>query len=623
MEFRRDINGLRAIAVIAVVLFHFSSSLLPGGFAGVDVFFVISGFLMTGIIFKGIERSTFSVINFYIARANRLIPALAIFCLIILVLGYFFLSPWDYKTVGRDVATSIFFVSNIMFSLKGGYFDTGDNFLLHTWSLSVEWQFYLIYPVILVALKKFFSLRALKLSVLVGTVLGFIFCVVATMKWPSASYYLLPMRAWEMMLGGVAYLYPLLIKDKNRKVIATFGLLLIFGSYLFVSEENNWPGYLALFPVLGAFLVIQAGSNGSFILDNKISQLIGRYSYSIYLWHWPVAVSFGYYHFNDKYKIFGIIISLLLGFLSYHWVEKYRFKSGFSVRLGFNYSLIFVFLSMAGYTIFKTQGISYRENLLANSLMHGGTMDDYSIREGLLFLNTDSQYDYLLIGDSNANHYVRGILFKGTKVKHSWYVTCLSFPNSISARAGAHFSWKENCSNNFKVALTEEKPIIIAQSWVKPERDSLVCTSEKCALTGDYYVDLKQELRTLFDTYGIDKDIYLIGELPKPKDTQIIRCLKSKALLRLETDCDEKAEPHDHAAKVNHILYEVRSGYERVKFIDPSHAICSDGLCSYNHNGKSIFMTDGGHLSGYGSEIIWDYIIKVIDADRSVYSIVH
>ncbi len=156
MNFRKDINGLRAIAVIAVVIFHFYPSLLTGGFAGVDVFFVISGFLMTGIIFRGLNKNNFSILEFYISRANRIIPPLAILCLALLIFGYFFTTTWDYKTVGRDVSTSMLFISNFMFSMRGGYFDTTDNFLLHTWSLSVEWQFYIIYPVLIVLFNKFF-----------------------------------------------------------------------------------------------------------------------------------------------------------------------------------------------------------------------------------------------------------------------------------------------------------------------------------------------------------------------------------------------------------------------------------------------------------------------------------
>lgn len=164
MNFRHDINGLRAIAVFAVVLFHFNPHWLPGGFAGVDVFFVISGFLMTSIIFNGLERDNFNLIKFYTARANRIIPVLSVMSIILLIFGWFYLLPTDYLELGRQVERSSYFASNILFSKGGGYFDTDEKtkWLLHTWSLSVEWQFYIFFPLILLALKKYLSFAQLK-----------------------------------------------------------------------------------------------------------------------------------------------------------------------------------------------------------------------------------------------------------------------------------------------------------------------------------------------------------------------------------------------------------------------------------------------------------------------------
>jgi peptidoglycan/LPS O-acetylase OafA/YrhL len=228
LQFRKDINGLRATAVIAVVLFHFNAPWMPGGFAGVDVFFVISGFLMTGIIFRGIEQENFSILKFYVARANRIIPALAVLCLVLLVFGWFL--PLDYKALAKHVVSSIGFFSNVIYWRESGYFDVAshEKWLLHTWSLSVEWQFYIIYPLVLVAMRKFMSVKAMKATVLLGTVLGFTFCVIATYKWPNPAYYLLPTRAWQMMIGGVAYLYPFALQEKRKKLVEWRGSLTPF-----------------------------------------------------------------------------------------------------------------------------------------------------------------------------------------------------------------------------------------------------------------------------------------------------------------------------------------------------------------------------------------------------------
>lgn len=325
MKFRKDINGLRAIAVIGVLLFHFNEFWMPGGFAGVDVFFVISGFLMTGIIFRGIEQENFSSFKFYVARANRIVPALSVLCLILLIFGWFFTLDSVFETMSEHVGSSVGFFSNLTYWREAGYFETAshEKWLLHTWSLSVEWQFYIIYPLALVVIHKFSSVKVLKALIIVGTLLSFVICIYVTYKMPNPAYYLLPTRMWEMLLGGVAYIYPFTLKDKEKKYLELSGLALILGSYLFISKENPWPGYLAIFPVLGSFLIIQAKCNNSLVTGNVILQKIGSWSYSIYLWHWPLVV-YMYIYMEPSFTVIALLItlSIILGFLSYSLVER-------------------------------------------------------------------------------------------------------------------------------------------------------------------------------------------------------------------------------------------------------------------------------------------------------------
>lgn len=335
MNFRYDINGLRAVAVIAVVLFHFNPIWLPGGFAGVDVFFVISGFLMTGIICKGIEQGHFSLWQFYKNRAYRIIPALAVLCISVVFFGWFFIGPVDYEALGKHVSTSIGFISNFRYWEESGYFDVSSKgkWLLHTWSLSVEWQFYLIYPLILLFISKICSFNRLKIIVAISAMVGFVFSVIATYKWPTAAYYLLPSRAWEMLIGGVAYLFPInsLLKNKYHKLLELIGFFLVLGSFFWMSDKNPWPGYLAALPVLGAFIVIQANRNQDSLVNNYVFQLLGKCSYSIYLWHWPVVVFLYYFSIQgDKSDFVGIILSLLLAFLSYKYIELIDFKANYN-----------------------------------------------------------------------------------------------------------------------------------------------------------------------------------------------------------------------------------------------------------------------------------------------------
>jgi peptidoglycan/LPS O-acetylase OafA/YrhL len=332
--FRTDINGLRAIAVIAVVIFHFQPAWLKGGFAGVDVFFVISGFLMTKIIFSSFEQDKFSILKFYLARINRIIPALVFLCAVLMLLGMLFLMPNEYAELSKHVVSSLGFFSNFVYWSESGYFESSSNekWLLHTWSLSVEWQFYLIYPLVLVFLRKLMSLNTLKVLILIGAVASFGLCIFITLKSPSVSYFLLPARVWEMLIGGIAYLYPIHFLEKSKKLIQPLGLLLIVGSYLFISETTPWPGYFALFPVIGAFLVIQSQYNNSIVTGNPIFQKLGAWSYSIYLWHWPFVVAINYFALPMYWIAIGISLSLLLGFLSYQFIEKINFKNSFSFK---------------------------------------------------------------------------------------------------------------------------------------------------------------------------------------------------------------------------------------------------------------------------------------------------
>ena len=331
MNFRTDINGLRAIAVIAVVIFHFNKDWLPGGFAGVDVFFVISGFLMTSIIIRGLKADNLSVVNFYFARANRIIPPLFILCMACLVFGFFFLIPFDYQILSQHVKSSAGFFSNATYMSEAGYFDSAshDKWLLHTWSLSVEWQFYIIYPILLLALSRLFSLSTLPRAVITLSIFSFILCVIASIYLPETSFYSLTTRAWEMLLGGVAFFYPISLKQKQRSALNLVGMSLIVVSYLILNGNDTWPGTLTLFPVLGACLIIMANNKRSFISRNIFVQKTGTFSYSLYLWHWPVYVALNYFQYEGViYSIIGIVISFILGIISYYIIEK---------KLVFNY----------------------------------------------------------------------------------------------------------------------------------------------------------------------------------------------------------------------------------------------------------------------------------------------
>lgn len=323
VEFRLDINGLRAIAVLAVVLFHFNIEGFSGGFAGVDIFFVISGFLMTGIIFGKLDKGSFFLADFYMARCKRIIPALSVLCVAVMAVCWFILIPTDYESLGSHVLSSMLFISNNTYFNEINYFDADSHskWLLHTWSLSVEWQFYIIYPIIAIALNKLLGDKAkFALAFLLLCSLSFSSLLVSIGE-NSEAFYLLPSRAWEMLAGGVAYFVCRNRKGAPSKWLHYLSLVGIIISVTVFSKEELWPGYYALIPVISSVAFIYA-CHDSFIVKNAISQFIGKISYSVYLWHWPIVVYLNYFDLMTTQNIIaGIISSLLLGWVSYECIE--------------------------------------------------------------------------------------------------------------------------------------------------------------------------------------------------------------------------------------------------------------------------------------------------------------
>ncbi|PTQ70662.1 acyltransferase family protein [Pseudomonas sp. GV071] len=331
--FRTDINGLRAWAVVSVVLYHFGVSGFSGGFVGVDVFFVISGFLMTGIIFSSLEKQSagskvFSVFDFYLSRARRIIPALLVLCGVLLVVGWLCLPATEYRILGRHALSALSFLSNLVFWSEDGYFDSAshDKLLLHTWSLSVEWQFYLLLPLAMLAVWKLKPGRGPQvLMIATGLLLSLLLCVYITPIKTSAAFYLLPTRAWEMLAGGLLYLTAnqMRLSALWQRLIEALGFALLIGSILLFDASSLWPGWRALVPVTGTLLVLLAARQGSLWTASRFTQWLGDCSYSLYLWHWPLVVSLVYIQRQQSSLAIalGLVLTLVLGALSYRFIE--------------------------------------------------------------------------------------------------------------------------------------------------------------------------------------------------------------------------------------------------------------------------------------------------------------
>lgn len=403
--YRPDIDGLRAVAILSVVMFHAFPAYLPGGFAGVDVFFVISGYLISTIIFRSLYHGDFSISEFYIRRARRIFPALILVLLTCLGLGWFVLLPDEFKQLGKHVAGGAGFVQNILLWREAGYFDTAAETkpLLHLWSLAIEEQFYLIFPaVIFVAWRAGLNMLAM---VVILAVLSFLLNILGVVKSPVATFFMPYSRIWELLAGSVLAYLEFFKKDglitlansllrrsavlrkyigskecdrliKNS--IAVLGLLLIVTAVLVVSKVKAFPGWWALLPVIGAFLVILAGPEAWInraILANRLAVFVGLISYPLYLWHWPV-LSFARIVASDvpsrEIRIYAVLLSFFLAWLTYRLIEKpIRFspqKRSIAATLAF----VLIGLGAVGYYISQGDGFVSRRVVAMNPLANSG-----------------------------------------------------------------------------------------------------------------------------------------------------------------------------------------------------------------------------------------------------------
>ena len=332
-NFRNDINGLRAYAIVFVVLYHFNIPLFKAGFIGVDVFFVISGFLMTKIIASGLIQHNFHFGAFFASRFIRIIPPVILLVLAVFFINLFILTPVELREYAKYSIKALSFTSN--FSLlkdANNYFSSvgQENLLLHTWSLSVEWQFYLIYPFILwIGFKFTQSLKKITLLVAALFILSLAACIVMTERNQFYAFYMLVTRAWEMLAGGLVFLFKA-GANKAAASAAPFyaGVLALLMSLILFDDRIAWPGYCAALTVAGTALIIYAERQASFLFSGKWLSLIGLSSYSIYLWHWPVRY-FLYYagtKLGTFYTVCAVMLSFAIGLLSYFVLEKRLFS---------------------------------------------------------------------------------------------------------------------------------------------------------------------------------------------------------------------------------------------------------------------------------------------------------
>lgn len=362
VAYRADIDGLRSLAIIPVVLFH-ANLAFPGGYVGVDVFFVISGFLITRIIYSDMVAGKFTYADFYERRLRRLLPAAFAVFSATTVWAFLKLTWFDLGSYGQSLTAAVAYFSNFNFYWETGYFndDATTKLLLHTWSLAVEEQFYIVVPLLLALLLRFVPQRFILHVLALATLVSFVLSIVLTQHRPMAAFYLLPARAWELGIGGLLALGG---REWARgriigEMLSLGGVFAILTACILFTEATPFPGWAASLPVLGCAALLAAGdAPGTFtgrVLRARPLVLVGQVSYSLYLWHWPVmvALSYGTDKLSGGRSVLAIAISLVLAFASLHLIEQpVRRKSVFGTR-----RQLFVFATV-GSVVFIGTGLA-------------------------------------------------------------------------------------------------------------------------------------------------------------------------------------------------------------------------------------------------------------------------
>jgi peptidoglycan/LPS O-acetylase OafA/YrhL len=615
MRFRYDIGFLRALAVFIVVFFHYKIPFFQGGFIGVDIFFVISGFLMTSIILKGFDRDFFSIKDFYIRRFERIVPALAVMMMCVLVITFFIYFPVDLKQVSIYAFFSGLFLSNYYYLFNSDYFDASSqtNILLHTWSLSVEWQFYIIYPLFLVLLKKFYLKRKKEFNAifLIITLFSFLLVIVFNNFLPSSyskiSFFSFTHRAWEMMFGGMAFLYKDFFENKIsdffKNILIGLSIIVIAISIICLNETYAWPSSLTLLPVIGTFLVIALNKEYNFYKNSTI-QYVGNISYSWYLWHWPICVIAKYFDYKGvEVTALLIVISLVLASLSYEFIEK-RSKliclkkmiigSSFVVLI----SLIGIFVTPNKYLFsqdavllseYKDHYDENRRKQFHSGVCHNVSKVDY---KKCLCINIKKK-NILLLGDSHAGQFSFSFRQKldTTKFNFMEHTVVGSFP-LINAKGEKRASGQfKSIFNKFIVEHKSNIDVVLLScNWTNYPNSAGYASNEE--LVNDVNATIN-ELKKM----GIKK-VLIMGQGEEYNvDYPRVIAFNLEGKLR-------KSYVNQESVILNNDLKRV---------IPPKNYIdifLNNSIKHYDAINKVPYMFDDDHMTIYGADQIVDLLLK-------------
>lgn len=617
MKYRADIDGLRAIAVLAVLLFHAKFQLFSGGFVGVDVFFVISGYLITSLIVAELSTTGFSIVRFYERRIRRILPALFVVVGFSSIVSYQIFTPDDLKDFGPSAIAATLFSSNVLFWLRSGYFDApADQVpLLHTWSLAVEEQFYIVFPILLLLIFRFARSRWSAFIIPIAIVsIGI--SVWGVRYYPTASFYLAPTRAWELMLGAVLAtgLLPPMINQRYREGSYAIGLGLIAFSIFAFSRETPFPGEAALLPCLGAALIVHAGSGGTSLFGRFLSAkpivFIGLISYSLYLWHWPLIVFFRYYVAREltPAEAAGVLIlSVAVAALSWRFIETpFRGQGGWFGRktLFASTGVVACSICIVGLAIYLGDGYTLRFNFTntrpvgketyntGTCLLHGDQpVKEYRARD-CTFGDAGASRAVILWGDSHAAHWIRSVSGMANNYKvaviQANVAGCApligNFADNLSPKKRNCLDFNENI-RSFIEADENIVGVILAANWSMYEADNSF---------------LEHLTETLEILKGRGLPVLIVGQVPTfAANVPVIHRQK----IRDGEAADRAVSSNIATSQMNTFL--AGAARDDLFVYLPHSRLCKGDICRIAVD-DSLLYWDSSHLSVFGSDYLID-----------------
>ena len=554
--YRPDLDGLRAIAVLTVVAFHAFPDIVPGGFIGVDVFFVISGFLISSIIMSSLNRGTFKFSDFYARRVRRIFPALALVLITCYVAGWFFLLADEYEQLGKHVAAGASFLSNFILWRESGYFDNSVDTkpLLHLWSLGIEKQFYIVWPLMIWLL---WTRRSILLLGLILTfALSFTFNLDLIRRDAIATFYSPLARFWELVAGGLLAFFMLAKSDKwarlkcnidailfrffKRKVnlnnlMALIGISTLAFGFMKIDKHFVFPGSWAMLPVFGTLAVIASGPSAwlnRFFLSNPLMVWVGLVSFPLYLWHWPL-LSFARIIEGQLptafFRVVILVLSVVLAWVTYTLIER-PIRFGQKIQLkSTGSSFVILIIGLIGYITFKRGGFPFRVEQYnkiseaAGEWGYPGKLQQFTFNNTtLLFQKSHREDTTLFVGDSNVEqYYVRAdelMTSQPTTTNSVVFVTgggCLPVPGSPHDDAHKHCIGMTEAALHFAQRDPNVRNIVIGASW-----NGYLTTGNHLAVkiepnNFEYRSTLSRLTAYLKQLIGLKKRVFLVLNIPQ------------------------------------------------------------------------------------------------------------